>query len=92
MRRAIPRVLVVVAILLAGGLPLASLPAGAWGNGSPTSPEFPNFGIHDIACDIALRTASLTNEDLLTWLNDWYERNATDGGYSFDPASTRPTK
>jgi hypothetical protein len=85
-------VALVTALLVTGGLLATSIPALAWGNGSPSSVEFPNFGIHDITCDIALRSASVENGDLLTWLNDWYERNETDWGYSFDPASTRPTK
>jgi hypothetical protein len=73
-------------------LPAASIGALAWGNGSSTSAEFPNFGIHDITCDIALRSASLTDGDLLTWLNDWYVRNATDYGYSFDVDGKAPTR
>jgi hypothetical protein len=82
--------ILVVVLLLA--LPASSLEVAAWGNGSSTSAEWPNFGIHDITTDIAQRTASLTAAELLTWLNDWYMRNATDYGYSFDPASTRPTQ
>ncbi len=84
-------VVLITVLLVAGGLLSTSVPALAWGNGSASSIEFPHFGIHDITCDIALRSASMTNGEMLTWLNDWYERNATDWGYSFDPASTRPT-
>ena len=84
-----PVAILLVVLLLA--LPASSLEVAAWGNGSSTSVEFPNFGIHDITTDIALRTASLTAADLMTWMNDWYVRNETDYGYSFDPASTRPT-
>ncbi|MCK4968992.1 MAG: hypothetical protein KAS77_00640, partial [Thermoplasmata archaeon] len=39
---------------------------------------------HDITCDIALRTATYTSPELLTWMTDWYIRNETDYGYSFD--------
>ena len=80
-----------IAALLAVVLTVGGGPATAWGNGDPGSVEFPNFGIHDITCDIALRSASITSEETLTWLNDWYERNTTDWGYSFDRDSTRPT-
>lgn len=91
MRPGRPGSALAIAALLAVVLSLGGGPAAAWGNGDPGSVEFPNFGIHDITCDIALRSASITSEETLTWLNDWYERNTTDGGYSFDPASTRPT-
>jgi len=85
-----PISIMLVTLLLA--LPATSVGSLAWGNGSSSSTEWPNFGIHDITADIALRSASLTDGDLLTWMNDWYERNATDYGYSFDPASTKPTR
>jgi hypothetical protein len=72
-------------------IPAATFGASAWGNGSSSSPEWTNFGVHDITTDIAQRTASLNSPELLSWMNDWYIRNATDYGYSFDPASTGPT-
>jgi hypothetical protein len=80
---------IVVTLLLA--MPVASIGGLAWGNGSSASPEWPNFGIHDITADIALRTATYTSPELLTWMTDWYIRNATDYGPSFDPASKGPT-
>ncbi|MCK5253448.1 MAG: hypothetical protein KAQ96_10875, partial [Thermoplasmata archaeon] len=86
------RPITILLVVLLLWLPASSLEVAAWGNGSSTSAEWPNFGIHDITTDIAQRTASATAADLLTWMNDWYIRNETDYGYSFDPASTRPTK
>jgi PKD repeat protein len=81
-----------LSLLLAGGA-LHALPpeAAAWGNGSPGSVEWPNFGVHDITTDIALRTATYLSPVEVSWLNDWYVRNETDWGLSFDPASTGPT-
>ncbi|UCC93928.1 MAG: hypothetical protein JSW25_04485, partial [Thermoplasmata archaeon] len=91
MRPVSPGILIVVTLLLSSGLLVPLEPADAWGNGSSASIEWPNFGIHDITCDIALRTATYTSPELLTWMTDWYIRNATDYGYSFDPRSTAPT-
>jgi hypothetical protein len=85
------RAAVIGSLLIALSLLATSAPAYAWGNGSSSSPEWPNFGLHDITCDIALRTATYTSPELLTWMTDWYIRNATDYGYSFDPSSTAPT-
>ena len=73
-----------LAVLLMVAVPATSFSSQAWGNGSSASVEFTNFGIHDITCDIALRTATYTSPELLTWMTDWYIRNETDYGYSFD--------
>ena len=73
-----------LAVLLMVAVPATSFGSLAWGNGSSTSVEFTDFGLHDITCDIALRTATYTSPELLTWMTDWYIRNETDYGYSFD--------
>jgi len=84
MVRRAARALALLLVLLMVTVPVASLASQAWGNGSSTSVEFTDFGIHDITCDIALRTATYTSPELLTWMTDWYIRNETDYGYSFD--------
>ena len=77
--------LLAVSLMLA--VPATSFGSLAWGNGSPSSVEFADFGIHDITCDIALRTATYTSPELLTWMTDWYIRNETDYAYSYDSAN-----
>lgn len=84
MARRAARALALLIVLLMVAVPGASLTSQAWGNGSSTSVEFTYFGIHDITCDIALRTATYTSPELLTWMTDWYIRNETDYAYSFD--------
>ncbi|MCK4300013.1 MAG: PKD domain-containing protein, partial [Planctomycetes bacterium] len=84
MVRRAARALALLLVLLMVTVPVASLASQAWGNGSSTSVEFTDFGIHDITCDIALRTATYTSPEFLTWMTDWYIRNETDYVYSFD--------
>jgi len=84
MARLVARALVLLIVLLMVAVPVASSTSQAWGNGSSGSVEFTNFGIHDITCDIALRTATYTSPELLTWMTDWYIRNETDYAFSFD--------
>ncbi len=84
---------VVGLVLMLSLAAFAALPTetAAWGNGDPGSVEFTDFGVHDITNDIALRTATYLAPDEVEWINDWYTRNETDHGHSFDPASTAPT-
>ncbi len=87
----VARSVLAIVVTLSLAMPLSSLGSEAWGNGSPTSVEWTDFGIHDITCDIALRTATYTSPELLTWMTDWYIRNETDWGASFDPDNLSPT-
>ena len=87
----VARSMLAIVVILVLAMPLSSLGSEAWGNGSSSSVEFTDFGIHDITCDIALRTATYTSPELLTWMTDWYIRNETDWGYSFDEDNLSPS-
>ncbi len=63
----------------------------AWGNGDGASAVYPDFGVHDMATDFALRDLQFFSLASISWATDWYLFNSSDWGPSFDPASTRPT-